>query len=99
MASSIQRIEEKNRLRTTSPIGWAPKKPVEEVRSDPGFVKFLDCKDGNAGVCIVLPPSAWVESRTSRFCTAIPRRRYFVAHLGQSGIFRMTVAAHGGVRK
>src|SRR5258705_8759639 len=61
MASSIQRIEEKKRLRTTSPTGWDSKKPpVEEVRSDPGLVKLLslDCKDGNAGVCIVLPPSA-----------------------------------------
>src|SRR6266404_2005860 len=60
MASNIQRIEEKKRLRTTSPTGWASKKPVEEVRSDPRLVKLLslDCKDGNAGVCIVLPPSA-----------------------------------------
>jgi hypothetical protein len=60
MASNIQRIEEKKRLRTTSPTGWASKKPVEEVRSDPRVVKLLslDCKDGNAGVCIVLPPSA-----------------------------------------
>src|SRR5258708_14775318 len=60
MASSIQRIEEKKRLRTTSPTGWASKKPVEEVRSDPRLVKLLsfDCKNGNAGVCIVLPPSA-----------------------------------------
>ena len=60
MASSIQRIEEKKRLRTTSPTGWDSKKPVEEVRSDPRLVKLLslDCKDGNAGVCIVLPPSA-----------------------------------------
>jgi hypothetical protein len=31
MASSIHRIEEKKRLRTTSPTGWASKKPVEEA--------------------------------------------------------------------
>src|ERR1700737_1866604 len=60
MASKIQRIEEKKRLSTPSPTGWASKKPVEEVRSDLRLVKLLslDCKDGNAGVCIVLPPSA-----------------------------------------
>src|SRR5882762_3847554 len=60
MASNIQRIEEKKRLRTTSPTGWASKNPVEEARSDPRLTKLLslDCKDDNAGVCIVLPPSA-----------------------------------------
>src|SRR5260370_40233447 len=60
MASNVQRIEQKKTLRTTSPTGWASKKPVEEVRSDPRLVKLLslECKDGNTGVCIVLPPSA-----------------------------------------
>jgi hypothetical protein len=60
MASSIQRMEDRKRLRTTSPTGWDSKKPVEEGRSDPRLEKLLslDCKDGNAGVCIVLPPSA-----------------------------------------
>jgi len=53
IASSIQRIEEKKRLRTTSPIAWVRKKPIED-RSDLWLVKLL----GNAGDCIVLPPSA-----------------------------------------
>src|SRR5258707_15847342 len=84
MASNIQRIEEKKRLRTTSPTGWVPKKPVEE---DPWLVKLLslDCKDGNAGVCIVSTSIGKDESRTRGFCTAIPQRRYFVAHLGHNG--------------
>src|SRR5258708_30915813 len=96
MASSIHRIEEKKRLRTTSPTGWASKKPVEEVRSDPRLVKLLsfDCKDGNAGVCICSTSIGKVESRTRRFCTAIPQRRYFVAHLGQNGIFCVAVRAN-----
>jgi hypothetical protein len=49
-------MEEKKRLRTTSPIGWVWKKPRLELR----LLKLsaLDSKDGNAGVCIVLPPSA-----------------------------------------
>jgi hypothetical protein len=41
MASNIQRIEEKKRLRTTSPMGWVSKNPVAEVRSDPGLLKLL----------------------------------------------------------
>src|ERR1700692_2375363 len=69
MASSIQRMEEKKRLRTTSPTGWAPKKLVEEVRSDPRLVKLLslDCKDGNAGVCICSTSIGKDESRTRSF--------------------------------
>src|SRR5437764_14066776 len=53
-------MEDKKRLRTTSPTGWASKNPVEEGRSDPRLLKLLslDSKDGNAGVCIVQPPSA-----------------------------------------
>jgi hypothetical protein len=69
MASNIHRIEEKKRLRTTSPTGWASKKPVEEVRSDPRLVKLLslDCKDRNAGVCIVYTSIGKDESRTRGF--------------------------------
>src|SRR5258707_13698704 len=86
MASNIQRIEEKKRLRTTSPTGWVPKKPVEE---DPWLVKLLslDCKDGNAGVCIVSTSIGKDESRTRGFCTAIPQRRYFCDSFGSQWRF------------
>src|ERR1700730_6233396 len=87
MASNIQRIEEKKRLRTTSPTGWASKKPVEEVRSDPGLVKLLslDCKDGNAGVCIVLPPSARMRVGREGFTQLSLEGVTFVTHLGHNG--------------
>src|SRR5436305_6882149 len=69
MASSIQRMEERKRLRTTSPTGCDSKNPVEEARSEPRLVKLLslDCKDGNAGVCIVQPPSASLRVGPARF--------------------------------
>src|SRR5438045_9541764 len=60
MASSIHRMEERKRLRTTSPTGCDSKDPIEEGRSDPRLLKLLslDWKDGNAGACIAQPPSA-----------------------------------------
>src|SRR6202011_6286136 len=97
MASNIHRIEEKKRLRTTSPTGWASKKPVEEVRSDPRLVKLLslDCKAGNAGVCIVLPPSARMRVGREGFTQPSLKRVTFVTPSGHKWRVRCIVTPDG----